>query len=81
MVMRRPLPVYPDKQTFSASECASREYDAGLPGQIVCERWRGAKACRRDEQSRECETSERHSERPNPFSATVLMLCKRISIA
>jgi len=35
--------------------------DAGLPGEIIRERWRGAKACRREEQSGERDTSECHS--------------------
>jgi hypothetical protein len=40
-----------------------------------------AEPCRHDKQRRERETSERQFERPNPFSAKVLMLCKRICSA
>jgi hypothetical protein len=53
--------------------------DAGLPGQIVCERWRGANTYREDQSKRKA--SERQFERPNPSSAKVLMLCKRICSA
>jgi hypothetical protein len=55
--------------------------DAGLPGKIICEHCRSAKTSSRDKQRRERETSERHFERPNPFSANVLTLCKRICSA
>jgi hypothetical protein len=51
-----------------------------LPGQVVCERWRGANTYRED-QSGKSDSSERQFERPNPFSANVLMLCKRIFAA
>jgi hypothetical protein len=43
--------------------------DGCLPGQIVCEQWRGAKACRQN-QSGKSDSSERQFERPNPFSAS-----------
>jgi hypothetical protein len=55
--------------------------DAGLPGEIVGKRWRSANAYRRKDELGRHESSERQFERPNPFSANVLMLCKRICIA
>jgi hypothetical protein len=54
--------------------------NAGLTGQIVRQHWRGANTYHEDQSSRR-EASERQFERPNPFSANVLMLCKRICIA
>jgi hypothetical protein len=42
--------------------------DAGLPAQISRERWRGANTYRREEQSREHESSERHVSVPTPSS-------------
>ena len=54
---------------------------AGLSREIVRERGRGTKAGRRDKQRRDREISECHVERPKPFFANVLMLCKRICSA
>jgi len=55
--------------------------DAGLPGQIVRERRHSTNASRREDRLRKRDSSERQFERPNLFSANVLMLCKRICIA
>jgi hypothetical protein len=54
--------------------------DAGLPAEIVSQRWRGTDTYRENQSSKRS-SSERQFERPNPFSANVLMLCKRICIA
>jgi hypothetical protein len=55
--------------------------DAGLPTQIVRGRWQRANAYRREDQWGKREALERQFERPNPFSANVLILCKRICSA
>jgi hypothetical protein len=55
--------------------------DADLPTQIVRGRWQRTNAYRREDQLGKREALERQFERPNPFSANVLILCKRICSA